>query len=613
MADTAGETPARESDRSIPIPLRRDDQSRLRSTMSGLSNFLGNVYGENEEPEDPSDVIPESEDDQLSESSLDDVRNSMEELLDSAEASAAEPVEATDGDWFAGIDHPSAGGADTGTDSWYSEIDSHPTATPPADASSSTSQLDEDPEPATNEGVDHAAELAAVFETMDEPGDTKSAPTSASDDSPEPTDPFSADESPEEQDPPDSSWFDHLEDARPEPDDETFQLSDVENKQELETWDSATPDVVPQPSAQEEPAVAIDPVDPLAVPAPPEPLVTDDDFLKFDPPEEATQDPDPWLDEILSDDSATVAPAPADANMESDTPDPPASVPQPQVLQPAPQQSTLPAGSWDPSYDDIIPGKVTAAAAVRATPMADQAVAAAIDTAAERRRPRRGRRAVDDAHNPVLEPKSKTRRRARRRDVDTPSVDAPVTTVDAEDGQQTEFPPETDPVLLPPPSAETPPTADPVPLTPPVDLPAPETDPVEAAESENTEPEKNKKDRRRGLLGRRSADDARNMVHPDSDALRSKGRRRKIRRYSDSDITDRSADMSDMTAAEIMGLGPEMPHPSSALDLPAPPPSEPAVIDLPAPEGPPVDLPTTPPLDDEAPEPKRRSFRRRKG
>ena len=67
--------------------------SRLRSTMSGLSNFLGNVYGENEEPEDSADSSPDSDGDKTSESSLEDVRDSMEALLSSAEAAVVDTGE----------------------------------------------------------------------------------------------------------------------------------------------------------------------------------------------------------------------------------------------------------------------------------------------------------------------------------------------------------------------------------------------------------------------------------------------------------------------------------------------------------------------------------------
>ncbi|MDG2111486.1 MAG: hypothetical protein P8N02_02600, partial [Actinomycetota bacterium] len=427
----------------------------------------------------------------------------------------------------------------------------------------------------------------------------------------------------------------------------------------------------------------------------------------FEAPTPAADEPDPWLDEILGDETALTptpvtdpvaheptatvpplpegelpapevglapavdvsSPEPALAPPADSDPDPlrdivdsPALLVEPLIAEPVPEQSALPVGSWDPSYDDIIPGKVTAAAAGRSTPLADQTVAAAIETEAERRRPRRGRRAVDDAENPVVEPQSSRRRRARRREVDTASIDsAPPenTLIDQEPSDEdtavtlpppvglespttalleppspgaadpSPIPSAADPVLLPPPTAEPAPTDEAMPLAPPndlpttdlpiadlapvdlapVDLPAPDLPALElpgpdaladpSPEIEATEPGTKKKDRRRGLLGRRSADDARNEVRADSDALRSKGRRRKKRRYSDSELSDAALDTSEMSAAEIMGLAPEPPEEVAALDLPAP-----GALDLPAPENLealPVDLPAPQPLPAELP------------
>ena len=124
--------------------------------MSGLSNFLGNVYGENEEPDDEgvSDLPPE---DQARTESLDDVKESMEALVRGLEEASADdessddPADTDDTDLVAPPAPETTTAAAPSADDWFAAID-----TPPAVA---------EPEPPAAETVEAAEDVS--FETDD--------------------------------------------------------------------------------------------------------------------------------------------------------------------------------------------------------------------------------------------------------------------------------------------------------------------------------------------------------------------------------------------------------------------------------------------------------------
>ncbi len=348
------------------------------------------------------------------------------------------------------------------------------------------------------------------------------------------------------------NWFDALEDATP---------SVAEFPEPPSLIASAEPLANKPPTIADEPQA---PVDPLAIPPPPASLVTESELAPpgIAPPAESREtEADLWLDEILS-----APPTHATSHLATIAPD-----------------------RWDPAHDDIIPGKVTTAAALRPV-VDDDVVTDVISTETERRRGRRGRRASDDITNPVVSDDTKTRRRGRRRTGDSMSVDLPPPNGDqlvldhalpdpngiaatiAEprlDDLNDSFadgllePPSGDPVNVAPPVADEP-LADAAPVADPSNLPLPEP---EADEPTGAEPK----------------------------------HRRRSRHKTDGVIPD--IKMSSEEAADIMGLGPEVtelaPPEGALLGMPAP--AEPAepISGLPAPEplAPPTELMDSPPVD----------------
>ncbi|GEM_PF-6063072 len=547
--------------------------------MSGLSNFLGNVYGENNEPNDADaaqDLPPE---DQARTESLDDVKESMEALVRGLEESTPDEPEATDEPEHP-VDSNPAGVVAPPT------VHAEPSASPAVAPSPDDWFAGIDTPPAATEPEQPAADTDAAV-PIDPTEDDVQLPDLSS---------FFSDQS-EAESPAQENWFDSLEDPVTEPEPEPHTPSfEIASEPDPEPPAMEAPQ---EPREHIEPAPQTTPVDPLAVPPPPASLVSDAELAPLDispPPDPVDTEADPWLEEILA---APAAEVPIAAEP---------SAPE------APQPRTVTPQRWDPAYDDIIPGRVTAAAALR--PIAvDDVVTGALPTETERRRGRRGRRAVDDTVNPVVSEDTKGRRRGRRRSNDPKSVDLPPPTEEhvildrslpdpngvAVTAEATGLDDLTD--TLTDDLLAAPPTGDPIEVVPPTSLDETAVSAEPSAELVvEEEPE-----RRRGFMGRRSKDRAPDAV--DSDAVSNsedrKGRRRRSRRGAEEASPE--VEMTSDEAADIMGLGPEVtelaPPTEAALDMPAPSVTDGEVNSLPAPDptAPPAEPAATPPVDLPAP------------